>query len=271
MKHIGEAEQIRSFLDSRLRRPGWGVVPEPLRPRTADAGYRLQRQVHRQLSQAGNPRVGYKIGCTAPSSRAPFGLREPIYAGIFTDTRHDTLASALAMPLIEPSIECEIAVSLGADIDPIAEPADDVLLAAIASMHVACEVVDSRYGMPPARVGVPTLLVDDFLHAAFVLGSAVPASASTLLGPSARLHRDGEVRFAPVPDTLPPLHALRWLVGKLAHNGDRLRAGEIVLTGSILEPVPVVTRPTSLALHVDGAGTLTMEPGVTSQQTFRSQ
>ncbi|MEJ1975624.1 MAG: hypothetical protein WDN49_05570 [Acetobacteraceae bacterium] len=89
-------EQVEAFVRSRDGRPQWLAVPTDLRPATRADGYRLQRAVYKRLEQQGVRQVGYKIGCTAPESRNPFGLDEPIYAGIFEHTQSPTLQQALS-------------------------------------------------------------------------------------------------------------------------------------------------------------------------------
>ncbi len=66
--------QVEAFIRARAQRPRWTGVPRDLRPETAAEGYQLQRRIHHRLDRMGQQRVGYKIGCTAPSSREPFGL-----------------------------------------------------------------------------------------------------------------------------------------------------------------------------------------------------
>src|SRR5690606_14678325 len=128
--------------------------------------------VHRRLSAEGNPPLGFKIGSTSPKTQRGLGLDEPIYAGMFADTRAADLRAGLSRPLRAPSIECEIAFVLGRDID-VADLRPPALRDAVASCHLACEIIDNRYG-DPLKVGIPTLLADDFFHAAFVMGEANP-------------------------------------------------------------------------------------------------
>lgn len=250
--------QVGAFVRSRSTRPRWDAVPENLRPATRAEGYRLQRDVHEALSRQGARLVGYKIGCTAPESRRPFGLDEPIYAGIFEHTQAATLGQGLAVPLVEPSIECEIALRVAAspDVDETGDIPEERLIDFVAEACVACEIIDSRYGQPPSEVGVPTLLADDFLHAGFVLGAPrTDVTEKSLRDFRAVVRVDDKVFTDLVSGTLPPLTALRWLVKKLAENGDRLRAGQVVLTGSLLRPVPVAGA-SAVSMSVEGFGAL---------------
>lgn len=250
--------QVSAFIRCRSGRPGWAGVADEFRPSTETEGYRLQRDIYRALADLGRPLAGYKIGCTAPETQEPFGLGEPIYAGIFQDTQAPTLKDALSVPMVESHVECEIALRIGTtpELDETGDIAEEALLASVSAACIACEVVDNRYGQPAPAIGVPTLLADDFLHAGFVLGSwRSDLSVDGLQGLEAIIELDGAVFTEPAPDTLPPLSALRWLVKKLAANGGRLEPGQVVLTGSLLRLVRV-REPSALRLAVKGFGQL---------------
>ena len=50
-----------------------------------------------------------------------------------------------------------------------------------------------------------------------------------------------------------PLEALVWLANDLAGRGEHLRAGEIVITGSIVPPIPLDVGDVAV-VSVDGLG-----------------
>jgi len=50
---------------------------------------------------------------------------------------------------------------------------DAALCRAIGSAHLACEIVDNRYGKP-LEGGIPTILTDDFFHSTFAAHAASP-------------------------------------------------------------------------------------------------
>jgi 2-keto-4-pentenoate hydratase len=248
-----------TFIAARASRPHWPGIPTDQRPTTIAEGYQLQQAIHAHLPTHGVRRVGYKIGSTSAANQRPWGLQEPVYAGIFTDTRADTLAAALARPLLHPSLECEVAVELAHDIDG-ADPALSIatVIDAIAACYIACEIIDGRYEAP-LSIGVPTLLADDFFHAGFVLG---PANANwreldygSLDG---AIEIDGVRTSGNAADTLDALSAMLWLVRKLAESGTKLSAGEIVLTGSFTRPVPIALPVRSVMLTITGFEPLTL-------------
>ncbi|TCK28338.1 2-keto-4-pentenoate hydratase [Ancylobacter aquaticus] len=257
MDHASGA--IDAFLRSRASRPHWHPVAAEFRPRDMGEGYRLQHRLHAALALQGVNLVGYKIGCTSTAGQRSFGLDEPVYAGIFDTTRATTLREALAIPLIAPMVECEIAFVMGVCLDGGSDLSDEALAAAVATAHVACEVVDARYGVPPADIGAPTLLADDFLHARFVLGPPMPEWRALPLGAlSGAIEIDDATYAGSTAEVLSPFEALGWLVRKLTANGERLEAGATVLTGSLVVPTPIHLPARHVAIAVEGFGRLTL-------------
>ncbi|MCK0209949.1 hypothetical protein MWN33_18105 [Starkeya koreensis] len=252
-----DGDEIDAFLRSREARPHWGAIPPERRPHDLAEGYRLQHRIHAALAARGTTHAGYKIGCTSAAGQRGFGLDEPIYAGMFETTRATSLREALAVPLLAPMIECEIAFVMRATLDDGADLSDAALTDAIASAHLACEVVDARYGVPPAEIGAPTLLTDDFLHVRFMLGPPVPGwRALPLEALAGAIEIDGTLHPGNTAEVLSPFAALRWLVTKLASNGQRLEAGMTVLTGSLVPPTPIKLPARHVAIWAEGFGRL---------------
>jgi 2-keto-4-pentenoate hydratase len=250
---------VSAFIAARAARPHWPGVPNGLRPTTLPEGYRLQQAIHAGLAAQGIQRLGYKIGSTSPANQRPWGLQEPVYAGIFTDTRAGTLGEAFTRPLLHPSLECEVAFQLGRDIDG-ADPALSAvtIMDAIAACHIACEIIDGRYETP-LSIGVPTLLADDFFHAGYVLGAVHPGWRTLDFGTlEGAIEIDGSRTSGNAADTLDAVTAMLWLARKLAESGTKLLAGEVVLTGSFTKPVPITLPARAVTLTISGFTSLTL-------------
>jgi 2-keto-4-pentenoate hydratase len=250
-------ETVQAFVQARGRRPDWPGIDPQLRPGTVEDAYRLQHAVHAQVAAAGNARVGWKVGSTSASGQRGFGLHEPVYAGLFAHDRSSSLAEGLRRPLTRPSVECEIAMILRRDIDG-ADPALSIaaITDAIAACHIACEIIDNRYGAP-MDVGVPSLITDDFFQAGFVVGPENTAwRAQDLAAAEGFIDIDGNRRSGSARDVLSAFASLLWLAKALARGGHKLRAGDIVLTGTLVPPTPVTLPAQSVAIGITGFQTM---------------
>ncbi len=219
----------------------------PLEPLAADIapnseaeGYRIQDAVHDLLASDFGVRVGYKIGCTSAVMQQYLNIPHPCGGGVFAKGVHDSGASLSVKDFVRVGVECEIAVRLARDLAPSEEPFTAEWIAeAIDAYHPAIEIVDDRY-VRWETMGAPTLIADDFFAAGCVLGQAVPRSAAPdLLQVTGRALINGvEAGQGTGADVLGhPHHALAWLANHLAADGKGLRAGEIVLTGSLVKTV----------------------------------
>jgi 2-keto-4-pentenoate hydratase len=132
---------------------------------------------------------------------------------------------------------------------------------AIEAYLPAIEIVDDRY-VDWQTLGAPTLVADDFFAAGCVLGKPVARStAPDLLEVVGRAVINGhEIGRGTGADVLGhPHHALAWLANHLAAGGKGgLRAGQIVLTGSLVKTV-WLNPGDEVAMDLSGLGTVTAD------------
>jgi 2-oxo-3-hexenedioate decarboxylase/2-keto-4-pentenoate hydratase len=101
----------------------------------------------------------------------------------------------------------------------------------------AIEIVDDRWD-DYRVVDIPTLIADNFFHAACVLGPEVEDwQRLDLAAVQGITNIDGvEVGRGRGADVMGhPFEALAWLASSLAARGSTLSAGAVVLTGSVVE------------------------------------
>jgi 2-keto-4-pentenoate hydratase len=219
----------------------------PLKPLSADVapqteadGYRIQQALRDLLAAKFGALVGYKIGCTSAVMQEYLGIPHPCGGSVFAGGVHDSGASLRAADFVRVGVECEIAVRLASDLAPSAAPfTADTVAQAIEAYLPAIEIVDDRYA-DWQTIGAPTLVADDFFAAGCVLGKPVARpKAPDLLDVIGRaVINDVEVSSGTGADVLGhPHHALAWLANHLAADGKGLRAGQIVLTGSLVKTI----------------------------------
>jgi 2-keto-4-pentenoate hydratase len=186
---------------------------------------------------AGEEPAGWKVAFGAPASLKRFGTGGALVGYLMETTRLPDGAEVSIGDWTTPSAEFEVAVYLGHDVSGAATR--ETVRAAIAAIGPALELVDIH---PPPE-DVERILEGEIFHRYFVLGpTAAPAGDGLHEGVAARPVRTGDELEAPAdPEAL-----TGELVGVIAHVasllaafGQGLRAGDVVMTGSVIPPLPV--------------------------------
>ena len=215
-------------------------LPVECRPADRAAGYAAQKEIVRFSGQAV---VGWKIAATSPAGQKHIGVDGPL-AGPLLANR--VLADGAAVPLennIMMVAEAEFAFTFARALPRRANPyTQDEVLGAVATLHPAIEVPDSRYS-DFATVGAPQLIADTACADWFVLGSPTSADwrSRDLSAHPVAAFRDGEkVAAGSGANVLgDPRIALTWLVNELRTYADGIDAGQFVTTGTCVVPVPI--------------------------------
>ena len=253
--HIAAATIIAA---ARRGRTPLQSLAADIAPRDEAWGYRIQDAVHDLLAADFGARVGYKIGCTSAVMQQYLNIPHPCGGGVFANGVHSSGVSLRANDFVRVGVECEIAVRLARDLDASHAPfSADAVAEAIDAYLPAIEIVDDRYA-DWQSLGAPTLVADDFFAAGCVLGEAVPRSnAPDLLHVVGRALINGdEVSRGTGADVLGHPHlALAWLANHLAAGGKGLRAGEIVLTGSLVKTI-WLNAGDQVTMDLSGLGTV---------------
>ena len=205
---------------------------------TEDDVYVVQSALLRLRQEAGGTLAGWKAGATNPGAQVNFGLTQAVYGRLLAEMR---LADGDAVPtaaLIHPRLECEVAFVMAHDLTgPGVTP--ELALAAVAGAVAAFELVDSRTTGWAAKM--PEMIADNVFQARYLLsGQLVPVAGLDLVNLSVVLHKNGaEVARATGASVLGnPANSLAWLANRLAEHGHSLRAGQIVLAGSLTPLIP---------------------------------
>jgi 2-keto-4-pentenoate hydratase len=257
----GTLAAAKRIATARRERAALHALPDDLAPRDEAAGYLIQDAVHDLLAADFGPLVGYKIGCTSAVMQQYLGIPHPCGGGVFAKGVHRSDAALRHGDFVRVGVECEIAVRLGRELQPSEAPfTADSAAQAIEAYLPAIEIVDERY-VDWRSIGAPTLVADDFFAAGCVLGQPVSRALApdlpTLVG---RAGVNGvEVGRGTGADVLGhPHNALAWLANHLAGRGKALRAGEFVLTGSLVQTVWLGTGD-KVVMDLSGLGSVTAE------------
>jgi 2-oxo-3-hexenedioate decarboxylase/2-keto-4-pentenoate hydratase len=256
MTDISAAAQIIAAARRSLT-PLKPLAPD-IAPHTEAEGYQIQAALRELLAADFGVPVGYKIGCTSAVMQQYLGIPHPCGGSVFARGVHKSGVSLRASDYIRVGVECEIAVRLARDLPPSQAPFTAERVAdAIEAYLPAIEIVDDRY-VEWQTLGAPTLVADDFFAAGCVLGTPVARSAAPdLLEVIGRARINGaEAGQGTGADVLGHPHIpLAWLANHLAASGKGLRAGEIVLTGSLVKTAWLEAGD-SVVMELEGLGTV---------------
>ncbi|MDF1604232.1 fumarylacetoacetate hydrolase family protein [Nocardioides sp. YIM 152315] len=185
--------------------------------------------------------LGWKAGFGAQASLASLAIDRPLVGFLTRDRLLSSGATVSVAAWTRPVLEAEVAAHLASDIGAGATPVE--ALAAVGGWSVAIELADVGY--PPEDVEL--ILAGNIFHRLVLLGPVVPARPSSL---SVSVLRDGErVAETSDPETLTGGlgHVLSSMADTLAACGAALRAGDVVITGSVIPPVPLEDGATWIA------------------------
>jgi 2-oxo-3-hexenedioate decarboxylase/2-keto-4-pentenoate hydratase len=259
-KNIGEAVEI--YRGMRLEQRRLDRLPESCTPRDTFEAYELQNALNARLADLGQGVVsGHKIGCTTKVMQEYLKIDQPCSGGIYANTVYLEHGERAHAEYCGPGVECEMAVRLGADLGPAGAPYDKHSVAdAVESCMAAIEIVDNRF-VDYTKLDMPTLLADDFFNAGCVLGAPVSdwraldieslRGEMTINGISV-----GEGYGRDVMGH--PFNVLAWLANSFVDRGRALKAGEFVLTGSLVE-TKWCKACDQVQIEIDGLGTAEMK------------
>jgi 2-keto-4-pentenoate hydratase len=240
-------ERIDQLADALLSayRSGLPLQTWPhLGPASEVEAYAVQRAVWQNM--VGNARpTAWKLG-------APTRESTPVAAPVFPLRIAGSPGQFPADSFLRLGVETEIALRFDRDLPARPLPyRREEILDAVASAHVAMELVDSRLADPDAA-GPLWRLADSLLNGGLVLGSAIPDWRDLDLGALvARAYADDSLLAeATGQQPLGDIYCcLPWWLG---HIGG-IRAGDIVTTGS-WNGAPRITQPGSLRVEFAGHG-----------------
>lgn len=206
------------------------------RVRLQDIASRAEAEVFQAAAVAalGGERCGHKIGATSDEVQRLLSCREPIYAPIL---REHVLASGttFSLPAGLLGVECEFGFVMGRDF-PAADETAEIAGArsAIAECFVGLELVGRRVA-PDVPLNEVTAIADFSLDVAVVRGAPIPDWERYDLAALPVCAAVDGTTFASGTGAMVlghPLNSLLWLATALSKRGERLRRGEIILTGT---------------------------------------
>ena len=234
-------EAGRRLADAWLAAQPADTYPEELRARSRSEAYAIQDAM---AAEIGEPVTGWKLGATSPTMRARAGHDGAIIGRVFDSVTFGTPARLSMSRFPDSRVECEFAFRMRDAVPPRARPWTAGELAERAVLHVAVEIIGTRYpkGEDAFKPGTNDEIADNGAGIGFVFGAAVA---------DWRRHDLRNLRIdMRVDDREPaenflgeyrcqPIEALEQAAGILGERGIAIEAGQYVSTGAATDPQPV--------------------------------
>lgn len=192
-----------------------------------------------RLAEPGRRVVGLKVGLTSKAVQQQLGVDQPDFGMLFDDMEYlDGDAIPMAR-LIQPKVEAEVALVVGADL------AGETLswsefLRGLAYALPALEIVDSV--IQDWKITLVDTVADNASSALYVLGNQ-PVDVGRLdigaLGMQMDINGQTVSVGAGAACLGHPLRAAYWLARTMAERGQSLKAGQVILSGALGPMVPL--------------------------------
>jgi 2-keto-4-pentenoate hydratase len=222
---------LTTLIDIR-RRPRLIPPPSESSPLSLEEAYAVQDRLRERLLVEGERVIGWKAGVTNAGLQKTYGVTEPVCGFLLGN---GVLSSGAEVPMSRFGslvVEAEIAFVMRTDLaGPGVSPPR--ALQAVEGALPALELVDFRMSGKPLAADV---VADGVFAKAIVLGTmltpvthldlALEGLVYELSGAIAATNTAAEVMGSPV-------NSLAWIANHLGARGLGLRAGDVVMTGSV--------------------------------------
>jgi 2-keto-4-pentenoate hydratase len=215
------------------------------------AGMRAQLTSRREKLRAGDRPLGWKVGFGSTAAGARLGIDRPLVGFLL---RSNLLPDGAEVPVGDwaaPTLEPEIAAHMAQDVPPGASR--DAVRRAVGGLSAAIELAD----VDPPPTDVRQILAGNIFHRHVLLGP-VRRGWTPLEDIHATVLLDGDETAATDDVTAltgETVEVLRSTAELLALCGEQLRAGDVVITGSVVTPLPVAGGQT-VAVDLGTLGTI---------------
>jgi 2-keto-4-pentenoate hydratase len=198
-------------------------------------GMATQLEARSRRQQAGERHLGWKVGFGTPQAMDRLGTSAPLVGPLAQHARLEPGATVSLAGWATPTLEPEIAVHLGAD---VAAGADRATLAeAVAGLGAAIELVD----LDPDADDPEHILGCGIFQRHVMLGAVNDARSAD--GVTLQVRVNGEEAAAVADDVTAAtgdlLDVIAGVATTLEAAGERLRAGDVVIAGSIVPALAV--------------------------------
>lgn len=217
---------------------------QPLRgldePASLDEAYDIQDALYQRMCRLDERGGfgGHKIALTSPEIQAMCGVDQPAYGRIFAKTIHHSPHHPEVAGFGRIGAEFEVALEIGEDVPLDQAPfTAETIAGYVKSVMPALEMIDDR-NADYTDLDAKSILTDRCWCGGVVLGKAVTDWRALDLGNlKSHVIWNGEiVMHGNTGNALGhPLNGLAWIANHLSARGGKLKALDVIMTGSALK------------------------------------
>ena len=210
-------------------------LPAGIAPQSEEDAYRVQGAFVDALAL---PIAGWKVALTSAAMRRVVpGIDQPCAGAIFAERVHRSPAKLPRSALMRIGLECEAMVRLADDLPDTGRPwTRESVAGHVGAVAAAFELIDDRKA-DYNNMNAFELIADNAWNGGVAVGPEIADwQALDLAGARGSLEIDGKpVGEGRGGDAMGhPFEPLAWLANNAIARGRPLRAGELVMTGSIV-------------------------------------
>ena len=226
LAHMRATHKIVEFLE------------EALRPQELATAYQIQNElVDRLLAQHGGRRIGYKAACTNQLAQTQLNVPGPLFGQMLSFSHFHSPATLPASDFTRRIIEAEFGIQMAADVPPSATPYDATTIRDfIGAVLPGIEIVSHRF-VDWSSVGAPSVAADNAIHGAWIQGAPLADWRTLdLASHDVTLTVNGQVFDCGTGANVlgHPFNVVAWLANELPRHGQRLKAGDFITTGVVM-------------------------------------
>lgn len=206
---------------------------------TIEEAYVIQHELIQQKIEEGNKIIGPKMGITSEAKMRQMKVDDPIYGYVFDYMVVGDGDSISMSNYIHPKVEPEIGFILAEDLEGPNVTLDDVLQVT-EFIFPAIEIIDSRY--TNFDFTLPDVIADNTSAAGAVFGTCLKKPESLELDVvGVTLSINGEIRSLGAGAAVlnHPANSVARLAHMLSKKGEKVKAGQPILTGGITSAIPI--------------------------------
>ena len=211
--------------------------PSEQKALTPAEAYAVQDRLREALVARGERVAGWKAGFTNKAAQAAYAMDEPVCAFLLASGVFASRAEVPASRFVSLVVEAEVCFVMKDDLaGPGVTPARALL--AVRGAAPALELVDFRYSGKPVGTDV---IADGVYANAIVVGAPMTDVAPLDLALEGLVYElNGTVAATNTAAEVlgNPLNSLAWIANHLGSRGLALRAGDLVMSGSVSRLLP---------------------------------